>query len=107
MAWAHARDLAPHGATAVSLTPGWMRSEMMLDIFGVREGNWRDATAVQPHFVISETPGFTGRAVTALASIRSALAGTAGRCRAAGWRRSTASTMWMGPGRIAGATWTR
>jgi NAD(P)-dependent dehydrogenase (short-subunit alcohol dehydrogenase family) len=107
MAWAHAKDLAPHGATAVSLTPGWMRSEMMLDIFGVREGNWRDATAVQPHFVISETPGFTGRAVTALASIRSALAGTAGRCRAAGWRRSTASTMWMGPGRIAGATWTR
>lgn len=68
MAWAHAKDLAPHGATAVSLTPGWMRSEMMLDIFGVREGNWRDATAVQPHFVISETPRFTGRAVTALAS---------------------------------------
>jgi hypothetical protein len=52
----------------VSLTPGWMRSEMMLDIFGVREGNWRDATAVQPHFVISETPRFTGRAVAALAA---------------------------------------
>ncbi len=60
MAWAH--------ATAVSLTPGWMRSEMMLDIYGVREDNWRDATAVQPHFVISETPRFTGRAVAALAA---------------------------------------
>jgi NAD(P)-dependent dehydrogenase (short-subunit alcohol dehydrogenase family) len=68
MAWAHAKDLAPHGATAVSLTPGWMRSEMMLDIYGVREGNWRDATTAQPHFVISETPRFTGRAVAALAA---------------------------------------
>ncbi|NLS02846.1 SDR family oxidoreductase [Rhizobium sp. P32RR-XVIII] len=67
-AWAHARDLAPHGATAVSLTPGWMRSEMMLDAYQVREENWRDATKVQPHFVISETPRFTGRAVAALAA---------------------------------------
>lgn len=68
MAWAHARDLAPHGATAVSLTPGWMRSEMMLDAYQVREENWRDATKVQPHFVISETPRFTGRSVAALAA---------------------------------------
>jgi len=68
MAWAHAKDLAPHGATAVALTPGWMRSEMMLDNYSVREENWRDATAVQPHFVISETPRFTGRAVAALAA---------------------------------------
>ena len=68
MAWAHGRDLAPHGATAVSLTPGWMRSEMMLDILEVREENWRDATKAQPHFVISETPRFTGRAVAALAA---------------------------------------
>ena len=48
MAWAHAQDLAPHGATAVSLTPGWLRSEMMLEIFGVREDNWRDATERVP-----------------------------------------------------------
>jgi NAD(P)-dependent dehydrogenase (short-subunit alcohol dehydrogenase family) len=68
MAWAHGRDLAPHRATAVSLTPGWMRSEMMLDAYQVREENWRDATKVQPHFVISETPRFTGRAVAALAA---------------------------------------
>jgi NAD(P)-dependent dehydrogenase (short-subunit alcohol dehydrogenase family) len=68
MAWAHARDLAPHGATSVAITPGWLRSEMMLDAFGVREENWRDATAKVPHFVISETPRFTGRAVAALAA---------------------------------------
>jgi NAD(P)-dependent dehydrogenase (short-subunit alcohol dehydrogenase family) len=68
MAWAHAQDLAPHGATAVSLTPGWLRSEMMLDAFGVTEKNWRDATTTVPHFVISETPRFVGRAVAALAA---------------------------------------
>jgi NAD(P)-dependent dehydrogenase (short-subunit alcohol dehydrogenase family) len=68
MAWAHAKDLAPHGATAVSITPGWMRSEMMLEHYGVREENWRDATAREPHFAISETPRFVGRAVAALAA---------------------------------------
>jgi NAD(P)-dependent dehydrogenase (short-subunit alcohol dehydrogenase family) len=68
MAWAHAKDLAPHGATSVSITPGWLRSEMMLEHYGVTEENWRDATAKVPHFVISETPRFLGRAVTALAA---------------------------------------
>ena len=68
MAWVHAEDLAPHGATAISLTPGWLRSEMMLEAFGVTEENWRDATIHQPHFVISETPRFVGRAVAALAA---------------------------------------
>jgi NAD(P)-dependent dehydrogenase (short-subunit alcohol dehydrogenase family) len=68
MAWAHAKDLAKHQATAVSLTPGWLRSEMMLDLFGVTEETWRDATVEQPHFAISETPRFVGRAVAALAS---------------------------------------
>jgi NAD(P)-dependent dehydrogenase (short-subunit alcohol dehydrogenase family) len=68
MAWAHAKDLAPHGATAVSITPGWLRSEMMLEAFGVTENNWRDATTKVPHFVISETPRFVGRAVAALAA---------------------------------------
>ena len=53
MAWAHAKDLAPHGATAVSITPGWMRSEQMLDNWSVTEANWRDAK-VSPHFIISE-----------------------------------------------------
>jgi NAD(P)-dependent dehydrogenase (short-subunit alcohol dehydrogenase family) len=68
MAWAHAKDLAPHGATSVALTPGWLRSEMMLEAFGVAEENWRDATAKVPHFIISETPRFVGRAVAALAA---------------------------------------
>jgi NAD(P)-dependent dehydrogenase (short-subunit alcohol dehydrogenase family) len=68
MAWAHAKDLAAHGSTSVSLTPGWLRSEMMLEAFGVSEHNWRDATAKVPHFVISETPRFVGRAVAALAA---------------------------------------
>jgi NAD(P)-dependent dehydrogenase (short-subunit alcohol dehydrogenase family) len=68
MAWAHAKDLEPHGATSVSISPGWLRSEMMLDAFGVTENNWRDATANVPHFAISETPRFVGRAVSALAA---------------------------------------
>ncbi|AMS43517.1 SDR family oxidoreductase [Aminobacter aminovorans] len=68
MAWAHAKDLAPHGATAVAITPGWLRSEMMLEHFGVTEANWRDALENVPHFAISETPRFVGRAVAALAA---------------------------------------
>lgn len=68
MAWAHAKDLAPHGATAVSITPGWLRSEMMLEAYQVNEANWRDALARQPHFAISETPRFVGRAIAALAA---------------------------------------
>lgn len=68
MAWAHAKDLAKHGATSVCITPGWLRSEMMLEAFGVTEANWRDATARIPHFIISETPRFVGRAVAALAA---------------------------------------
>jgi NAD(P)-dependent dehydrogenase (short-subunit alcohol dehydrogenase family) len=68
MAFALAHELEPYGATAVSLTPGWLRSEAMLEAYGVSESNWRDATKVQPHFAISETPAFVGRAVAALAA---------------------------------------
>ena len=68
MAFALAHELEPHGATAVSLTPGWLRSEAMLDAYKVTEANWREATKVQPHFAISETPAFVGRAVAALAA---------------------------------------
>jgi NAD(P)-dependent dehydrogenase (short-subunit alcohol dehydrogenase family) len=67
MGFSLGHELRPHGATAVSLTPGWLRSEAMLDAFGVTEANWRDATKFQPHFAISETPAFVGRAVAALA----------------------------------------
>jgi NAD(P)-dependent dehydrogenase (short-subunit alcohol dehydrogenase family) len=67
MGFALAHELGPRGATAVTLTPGWLRSEAMLDAFGIKEANWRDATRFQPHFAISETPAFVGRAVAALA----------------------------------------
>jgi NAD(P)-dependent dehydrogenase (short-subunit alcohol dehydrogenase family) len=67
MAFALAHELQPYGATAVSLTPGWLRSEDMLDGYKVTESNWRDATKTSPHFAISESPAFVGRAVAALA----------------------------------------
>ncbi len=67
MAFALAHELEPHGATAVALSPGWLRSEAMLEAYGVEEANWRDATARNPHFAISESPAFVGRAVAALA----------------------------------------
>jgi NAD(P)-dependent dehydrogenase (short-subunit alcohol dehydrogenase family) len=66
LAWAQAQELGPKGATAVALTPGWMRSEQMLEHFGVTEDNWREATV--PHFCIAESPLYVGRAVAALAS---------------------------------------
>jgi NAD(P)-dependent dehydrogenase (short-subunit alcohol dehydrogenase family) len=69
LAFAQGKDLEPHGCAAVALTPGWLRSEMMLELFRVTENNWRDAAASQPHFAaISESPRFVGRAVAALAA---------------------------------------
>ncbi len=67
MAFALAHELKPHAATAVALTPGWLRSEAMLEAYGVAESSWRDATQRSPHFAISESPAFVGRAVAALA----------------------------------------
>ncbi|WP_432096556.1 SDR family oxidoreductase [Streptomyces sp. bgisy100] len=67
MAFALAHELEPHGATALSLTPGWLRSEAMLEAYGVTEANWRVGTQRSPHFAISESPAFVGRAVAALA----------------------------------------
>jgi NAD(P)-dependent dehydrogenase (short-subunit alcohol dehydrogenase family) len=68
LGFAWSQDLAPHGGTAVALTPGWLRSEYMLELFGVTEETWRDALERVPHFVISESPRFVGRAVAALAA---------------------------------------
>jgi NAD(P)-dependent dehydrogenase (short-subunit alcohol dehydrogenase family) len=69
LAFAQGKELAPHGCAAVALTPGWMRSEMMLEHFGVTEANWRDGAATNPHFAaISESPRFVGCAVAALAA---------------------------------------
>ena len=67
LAFAEAQELAPHRCTAVALTPGWLRSEMMLEHFGVTEATWREAAV--PHFAaISESPRYVGRAVAALAA---------------------------------------
>ena len=69
LAFAQSVELEPHGGTAVALTPGWLRSEMMLERYGVTEETWRDGAAINPHFAaISESPRFVGRAVAALAA---------------------------------------
>src|SRR2546423_979747 len=61
MAFALAHELRPYNATAVSLTPGWLRSEFMIEAYGVTEATWRDATKTSPHFAISETPALVAR----------------------------------------------
>jgi NAD(P)-dependent dehydrogenase (short-subunit alcohol dehydrogenase family) len=63
-----AYELGPHQATAVAVTPGWLRSEAMLDGYGVTEATWRDATKQEPHFCISESPTYVARAIVALAA---------------------------------------
>ncbi|MEH0842662.1 SDR family oxidoreductase [Micromonospora sp. CPCC 205711] len=68
LAFTQAHELKPYECTAVALTPGWIRSEAMLEHFGVTEANWRDGAAKDKHFVMSETPAFVGRAVAALAA---------------------------------------
>jgi NAD(P)-dependent dehydrogenase (short-subunit alcohol dehydrogenase family) len=69
LAFAQSVELGPYGCTAVALTPGWLRSEIMLERYGVTEANWRAGAATNPHFAaISESPRFVGRAVAALAA---------------------------------------
>ena len=68
LAQAMAADLRPHHVTALALSPGFLRSEAMLDHFGVTEANWRDAASKDKHFLASETPLYIGRAVAALAA---------------------------------------
>lgn len=68
LALAQAEELRTQGVTAVAVTPGFLRSEAMLEGFGVTEANWRDAVARDPHFQASETPRYVGRAIAALAA---------------------------------------
>ena len=68
LAYAMAADLRPHHVTAVAITPGFLRSEHVLDSFGVSEANWRDAIDKDPYFAESETPCLVGRVVAALAA---------------------------------------
>jgi NAD(P)-dependent dehydrogenase (short-subunit alcohol dehydrogenase family) len=67
-AFAMAEDLRKHGVSALAITPGYMRTEHMLDHFGVAEANWRDGARQDPDFLHSETPFFVGRAIAALAA---------------------------------------
>lgn len=68
LAYGMAEELKGRNITALALTPGFLRSEEMLDHFGVTEANWRDGVKKDPHFIASETPTYIGRAVVALAS---------------------------------------
>ena len=68
LAYAMAADLHAHHVTALAITPGYLRSEAVLDTWGVSEANWRDAIEKDPYFAESETPCFVGRAVAALAA---------------------------------------
>ncbi len=77
LAFAHGHELEQFGATAVAVTPGWLRSEMMLDNWGVEEANWRTALdpdrgggrpTAPPGFAESESPRYVGRAIAAIAA---------------------------------------
>ena len=70
LAFSQGHELAPHGGTAVAITPGWLRSEMMLEAFGATEATWRDAVGVRVplDFAHSESPRYVGRAIAALAA---------------------------------------
>jgi NAD(P)-dependent dehydrogenase (short-subunit alcohol dehydrogenase family) len=68
LARSQAKDLVGTGVTALALTPGFLRSEAMLDHFGVTEATWHEAIAKDPHFAFSETPRYIGRAVASLAA---------------------------------------
>ena len=66
MAFALSQELKGRGITSVAVTPGFLRSEWMLDHFGVTEANWRDAAEKVKPFIASETPLFVGRGIAAL-----------------------------------------
>jgi len=73
LAFNMAAELKPHGVTAIAITPGFLRSEAMLERMGVTEANWRDAGKKDKNFLESESPLFVGRAVAALAQDRDVL----------------------------------
>ncbi len=70
LAFSQGHELAPYGGTAVALTPGWLRSEQMLENFGTTEQTWRQApgSTAPPDFALSESPRYVGRAVAARAA---------------------------------------
>lgn len=74
LAFAQAEELRPHGIAAIAVSPGFLRSEAMLEHFGVTEDNWQEAARIDPNFIASETPHFVGRAVAHLAADPNVLA---------------------------------
>ncbi len=66
--WAMAEELYTHNVTALTVTPGYLRTEAVLDNFGVTEANWREGARKDASFLHSETPFFVGRAIAALAA---------------------------------------
>jgi len=68
LAYSMAEELRPYNITALAVTPGFLRSEAVLEHFGVTETNWQDGAERDPHFIASETPFYVGRAIVALAS---------------------------------------
>jgi len=72
--FAMAEELRAHRVAAVAVTPGFLRSEAMLEHFGVTEATWRDGVRQDPHFAFSESPLFVGRGIAALARDRRVLA---------------------------------
>jgi NAD(P)-dependent dehydrogenase (short-subunit alcohol dehydrogenase family) len=78
LAFGMAEELRAHNVAALAVTPGFLRSEAMLDLFGVTEANWQEGARVDPHFIASETPYFVGRAVAALAADPAVMARSGG-----------------------------
>lgn len=68
LAFVMAQELRPHGVAAVAVTPGFLRSEAMLEHFGVTEQNWEEGANVDPNFIMSETPNYVGRGIASLAA---------------------------------------
>jgi NAD(P)-dependent dehydrogenase (short-subunit alcohol dehydrogenase family) len=104
LAWSQGHELAGFGYTAVALTPGRMRSEMMLEVYGVTEANWRD---VPGHFGISETPTFTAGRWSRSPPTPTSPAGTRPPCPRGSWPGSTGSSTSTAAPRTPGATWSR
>ena len=88
MAFTLSHELKPHGCAAVAVSPGWLRSEMMLEHYGATEANWKSSTGEGGHFAaISESPRFVGRAIAALAADPGVLARSGGSFSSGGLAR--------------------
>jgi NAD(P)-dependent dehydrogenase (short-subunit alcohol dehydrogenase family) len=99
-----AEELRPHGIAALTVTPGFMRTEAMLDGFGVTEANWRDGAKKEASFLHSETPLYVGRAIAALTADPKVLAKSGGLYSRGGSPESTDSPTSTADNQISGST---